>query len=246
MILTTLILAGISLFSGNEWRTALAIGMILALSSTAIVLQTLEEKGLLKTQGGEASFSVLLVQDVAVIFILAVLPLLAAPELVAQAASHGGEAGHGPSLVAGLPAWLAGLVTLASVGLVVLLGTHLTRPIFRFIAHSIADINAKTTYKKTALMFACMADNTAFVSELLVWGANMHDVDSNGWTAMHYAARCSSATLCEELIDAGADVMQSLTFYASDDKLSYKGNDAADKYTVSEGIERQRYYQYER
>ena len=133
VILTTLIIAGISLLSDNEWRTAPAIGMILALSSTAIVLQTLEEKGLLKTQGGEASFSVLLVQDVAVIFMLAVLPLLAAPELVAQATGSDGEGSHGPSLVAGLPAWLAGIVTLASVGLVLSLGTHLTRPIFRFI-----------------------------------------------------------------------------------------------------------------
>ena len=135
VILTTLIVAGISMLDDNDWRTALAIGMILALSSTAIVLQTLEEKGLLKTQGGEASFSVLLVQDVAVIFILAVLPLLAAPELVAQASAHGAEAiPHGPSLVEGLPAWLAGLITIGSVGLVVLIGTYLTRPIFRFIA----------------------------------------------------------------------------------------------------------------
>lgn len=135
VLLTTLAIAAISLLTGEEWRTALAIGMILALSSTAIVLQTLEEKGLLKTQGGEASFSVLLVQDVAVIFILAVLPLLAAPELVAQAATQaGGDAAHGASLVEDLPAWLAGLVTIGSVGLVVLVGTYLTRPIFRFIA----------------------------------------------------------------------------------------------------------------
>ena len=150
VVLTTLILAGISMLSGNDWRTALAIGMILALSSTAIVLQTLEEKGLLKTQGGEASFSVLLVQDVAVIFILAVLPLLAAPELLAQAAGQGGEnSSHGPSLVEGLPAWLAGIVTLGSVGVVVLIGTYLTRPIFRFIAMA----GLRELFTAAALMF---------------------------------------------------------------------------------------------
>ncbi|MDX1704535.1 MAG: cation:proton antiporter, partial [Altererythrobacter ishigakiensis] len=150
VVLTTLILAGISMLSGNDWRTALAIGMILALSSTAIVLQTLEEKGLLKTQGGEASFSVLLVQDVAVIFILAVLPLLAAPDLVAQAAGQGGEnSSHGPSLVEGLPAWLAGIVTLGSVGVVVLIGTYLTRPIFRFIAMA----GLRELFTAAALMF---------------------------------------------------------------------------------------------
>ncbi|WP_394727658.1 cation:proton antiporter [Altererythrobacter sp. GH1-8] len=135
VLLTTLLIAGISLLNGDNWRTALAIGMILALSSTAIVLQTLEEKGWLKRPGGEASFSVLLVQDVAVIFILAVLPLLALPEL-ATAAGASDDSHGGLSLVAHLPPWLAGLVTLGSVGLVVLLGTYLSRPIFRFIASS--------------------------------------------------------------------------------------------------------------
>ncbi|NVE94027.1 cation:proton antiporter domain-containing protein [Altererythrobacter lutimaris] len=135
VVLTTLLIAGIGLINGDDWRTALAIGMILALSSTAIVLQTLEEKGWLSRPGGEASFSVLLVQDVAVILILALLPLLALPELASTAAS--GEDGHGGlSLVAHLPAWAGGLVTLGSVGLVVLVGTYLSRPIFRFIASS--------------------------------------------------------------------------------------------------------------
>ncbi|MEP5938980.1 MAG: monovalent cation:proton antiporter-2 (CPA2) family protein [Erythrobacter sp.] len=150
VVITTLVIAGISLLSGNDWRTALAIGMILALSSTAIVLQTLEEKGWLKRQGGEASFSVLLVQDVAVIFILAVLPLLAAPELVAQTASNNsGDGGHGPSLVAGLPAWLSAIVTLGSVALVVFFGTYLTRPIFRFIASA----GLRELFTAAALLF---------------------------------------------------------------------------------------------
>ena len=61
------------------WMAPVVIGMVLALSSTAIIIQTLTEKGLMRTQGGEASFSVLLVQDVAVIPILALLPFLAMP-----------------------------------------------------------------------------------------------------------------------------------------------------------------------
>jgi len=142
------------LISGNDWRTALAIGMILALSSTAIVLQTLEEKGLMKTQGGEASFSVLLVQDVAVILILALLPLLALPEFAQEVAAHaevGDEAhGHGGlSLVEGLPAWLAGLVTIGSVGLVVLIGVYVTRPVFRFIASA----GLRELFTAAALLF---------------------------------------------------------------------------------------------
>ena len=60
---------------------ALAIGLVFSLSSTAIVLQTLNEKGLMKSDGGQSSFSVLLFQDIAVIPMLAFIPLLAMPEL---------------------------------------------------------------------------------------------------------------------------------------------------------------------
>jgi hypothetical protein len=63
------------------------VGLILALSSTAIVLQTLSEKGLIKTDGGRASFSVLLFQDIAVIPMLALIPLLALPELAGGGAA---------------------------------------------------------------------------------------------------------------------------------------------------------------
>ena len=70
---------------GVAWRTGLAAGLILARSSTAIVLQSLGEKGLLKTPGGEACFSVLLFQDIAVIPLLTILPLLAPAEAAPSA-----------------------------------------------------------------------------------------------------------------------------------------------------------------
>ena len=151
VLLTTALIAGISLLRGDDWRSALAIGMILALSSTAIVLQTLGEKRLLKTQGGEASFSVLLVQDIAVIPILAIIPLLAIPELAQFASEHAGDdhAHGGPSLVEGLPAWLAGLVTLGSIALLIFVGTYLTRPVFRFIASA----GLRELFTATALLF---------------------------------------------------------------------------------------------
>ena len=63
--------------SGCPGRRPLAIGMTLALSSTAIVLQTLNEKGLMRTDAGQTSFAVLLFQDIAVIPMLALMPLLA-------------------------------------------------------------------------------------------------------------------------------------------------------------------------
>ncbi|MDN3645405.1 cation:proton antiporter [Pontixanthobacter aestiaquae] len=135
VVLTTLAITGIGLLNSNPWQTALAIGMVLALSSTAIIIQTLTEKKLLKSEGGEASFSVLLVQDVAVIPMLALLPLLAMPELYGAGGGQSGEGGHGGlDLTAGLPIWLAALVRIGAVAAVVGIGIYAIRPLFRYIA----------------------------------------------------------------------------------------------------------------
>jgi CPA2 family monovalent cation:H+ antiporter-2 len=91
---------------GQVWSVALAVGLVLALSSTAIVLQSLGEKGLMKSDGGQSSFSVLLFQDIAVIPMLALIPLLALPELadlLSHGAGQGDHGGVGLSLVEGLP-----------------------------------------------------------------------------------------------------------------------------------------------
>ncbi|HSG33365.1 MAG TPA: monovalent cation:proton antiporter-2 (CPA2) family protein [Sphingomonadaceae bacterium] len=152
VLVTMLVFAAVALLTGERWQTALVIGMILALSSTAIVLQTLDEKGLMKTEGGKSSFSVLLFQDIAVIPMLAVIPLLAVPELAAGAAAgHAGAGGHGPesSILEGLPAWLSGLATLAAIAFIALAGNFLTRPIFRFIAMA----GLRELFTATALLF---------------------------------------------------------------------------------------------
>lgn len=60
-----------------SWMSAISVALAFAMSSTAIVLQTLKEKSLDKTQAGQSSFAVLLFQDIAVIPIMAILPLLA-------------------------------------------------------------------------------------------------------------------------------------------------------------------------
>jgi len=135
---TALAMAG-AMALGQPWTVALVIGLILSPSSTAIVLQTLNEKGLMKSDGGQASFSVLLFQDIAVIPMLALIPLLALPELVGHGGvGHGGDhgGGHGAemSLVAGLSGWQVALVNLAAIAAVVAGGHFLTRPMFRFIA----------------------------------------------------------------------------------------------------------------
>jgi monovalent cation:proton antiporter-2 (CPA2) family protein len=136
--ITALLVYAIAVALGLDWRTATAIGFIFALSSTAIVLQTFEEKGLARTEGGRSGFSVLLFQDMAVIPMLALIPLLALPELAGQGSSYAGDAaGHeGLNLVAGLPGWAYTLVVIAAIAAVALGGHFLSRPLFRYIADS--------------------------------------------------------------------------------------------------------------
>ncbi|HEY9218176.1 MAG TPA: monovalent cation:proton antiporter-2 (CPA2) family protein [Phenylobacterium sp.] len=132
MVGTTAVLTLGGIAVGLSWQVAAAVGMILSLSSTAIVLQTLEEKNLRHGAVGEASFGVLLFQDLAVIPLFALLPLLAV-----GGAAHAPEAGgHGGDMLGGLPVWARTLAVLGAVGAVVFGGRYLTRPIFRFIAAS--------------------------------------------------------------------------------------------------------------
>lgn len=125
---TGLVLTAAGMALGFDWRSAAALGFILSLSSTAIVLQTFEEKGLRHTTAGTAAFGILLFQDVSTIPMFAALPLLAA----AGTATLPQAAGQG--LLAGFPAWAQALAVLAAVLLVIAAGRYLTRPAFRFIA----------------------------------------------------------------------------------------------------------------
>lgn len=139
VLITAGLITAIAMLLDVYWSVAIAIGLIFSLSSTAIVLQTLNEKGLTQTTGGRSSFSVLLFQDIAVIPMLALIPLLALPELAADQAGavHAStDTHHGYSLVEGLAGWAYALVVLGAVAIVVLGGHFLSRPLFRFIAAS--------------------------------------------------------------------------------------------------------------
>ncbi|OYU19742.1 MAG: potassium transporter [Rhodobacteraceae bacterium PARR1] len=142
VVLTTAALTLAGLAMGFVWQVALTFGLMLSLSSTAIVLQTLSEKHLMRTAGGRASFSVLLTQDIAVIPMLAALPLLALPLLAGsadpEAATQDAHAatGHAASMLSWidhLPPWGVTLLTLAIVAGIVLGGHFLARPVFRFV-----------------------------------------------------------------------------------------------------------------
>ena len=146
VVLTALLVMGAGLALGQAWRPALAIGLILALSSTAIVLQTLQEKGWMKTDAGEKGFAVLLFQDLAVIPILAVLPLLAmaVPEAAVATDAHDAAA-----WASHLPGWQRALVTLGAVGLLVGVGSTLVPWVFRQIARA----RLRETFTAAALLF---------------------------------------------------------------------------------------------
>ncbi len=103
---------------GVDLRVALVAGMALSFSSTALALQPLTERGGLGTQGGQATFAILLFQDLAVIPMLAVLPLLGAA---------GGRSGF---------SWLALLYAVAAIVATLVLGHYLARPVFRHIART--------------------------------------------------------------------------------------------------------------
>jgi CPA2 family monovalent cation:H+ antiporter-2 len=129
MALTILLL--FLVFTSVGWRVdkAIAIAMCFALSSTAIVLQTLQEKNNLKTTAGEASFSTLLFQDISVIPILAILPILANY----KAKHHDNEI---QILIQKLPEWLQAGTVIFGVALLILLGRYVFVPFLRYVSKS--------------------------------------------------------------------------------------------------------------
>lgn len=124
---TALAIAALALVMGFTWQAGLASGLAFAMSSTAIALQSLKEKGLMNTAAGQSSFAVLLFQDIAVIPILALLPLLA----VADPA--GAVGGH---WIDELPGWQRTMMVLAAVGAVVALGRYVVVPLLRVVART--------------------------------------------------------------------------------------------------------------
>ena len=126
MGLTTLAVGGLAIALGFTWQAAVATGLACSMSSTAIALQSLKEKGLMHTAAGQNSFAVLLFQDIAVIPILALLPLLG----TASAADVGGP------WIDTLPGWQRTLAVLGAVLAVVALGRYVVVPLLRIVART--------------------------------------------------------------------------------------------------------------
>jgi len=129
VLITTAIVTGLALLLGQPLNASLALGMTLSLSSTAIVLQSLKEKGQLSSAAGQSAFSVLLFQDIAVIPMLAIFPLLAG-------ADTGNTTAHEQTLRDNLPAWAQTLMVLGAVTVIVVAGRYLVRPLLRVVARA--------------------------------------------------------------------------------------------------------------
>ena len=120
------IITGVAIAFGVDWKIALVAGLGLALSSTAIALQAIGERNLMPTSSGQAGFSILLLQDVAAIPILALLPLLGADV---------GVDGQNTSLTQSNQV-LEAIKIIAVIGGIILGGRLLLRPLLRWIANS--------------------------------------------------------------------------------------------------------------
>lgn len=151
---TTLVLMLIGMQFGWTWQMSLAIALALSMSSTAIVLQTLKEKGQTNTASGQASFSVLLFQDIMVIPVLALLPLL-----TSQSEIHI-EGAHGGALLKNLPAWLQTLLVLGSVIFVSVAGKFMVVPLLRIVAKT----NLRELFTASALLLVVAV---AYLMELV-------------------------------------------------------------------------------
>ncbi|MDX2091102.1 MAG: monovalent cation:proton antiporter-2 (CPA2) family protein [Kofleriaceae bacterium] len=136
---TAALVAGAALVLGVAYKPAIAVGLTFAMSSTAIVLSSLAERGLLKTSGGQSAFSVLLMQDISVIPILAVFPILGVhvATTITDVTSEEGR-----------PAWFSGLLLLGAVVAVVAIGRFVVRPVFQFLA----SVKLRESFTAAALL----------------------------------------------------------------------------------------------
>ena len=115
VFITTAVITAVALAYGLSWSNSLVVGMGLALSSTAIALRVIDEQGLAGSETGQSGFAVLLFQDIAVIPMLAMLPILA-----------GGGGGS----------WLDFAWMLAGIAVLLVGGHFLLRPLFRYVVMS--------------------------------------------------------------------------------------------------------------
>ncbi|MEO3987860.1 glutathione-regulated potassium-efflux system protein KefB [Plesiomonas shigelloides] len=117
VLLTAGLLMGLLLLLGFSWQSALISGLGLAMSSTAMGLQLMREYGMTRNDGGQSGFAILLFQDMAVVPVLALIPMLAV------GASDTTD-------------WSMIAIRVGGVAALLLGGRYLLRPLFRMIANT--------------------------------------------------------------------------------------------------------------
>ena len=133
LVVSAVVIGAIAMVLGQTVGAGVAIGLMLGLSSTAIVLQTLNEKGLMKQASGQASFSVLLFQDISVVPILALIPLLASSVFSAGTAGHEEARYIGEVEITG---WVQMAMMLVVITGIIVVGLYLVKYVFRIIART--------------------------------------------------------------------------------------------------------------
>jgi monovalent cation:H+ antiporter-2, CPA2 family len=120
VVLCAAVLAGAAILLGYSWLSAVVIGLALAMSSTAVVIQVLSEEKRLNTATGRTSFAILLFQDLAAVPMLLVLGTFAPTTHVSSVTGFGIAVGH----------------ALLAVAAIVTLGRLVLRPLFRSVART--------------------------------------------------------------------------------------------------------------
>lgn len=133
VVLTIIIAYYFFKYAGFDWKIALAIALAVALSSTAITLQSIKEKGLFHTTYGEASISILLFQDIIVIIMLGALPLLSETDHSSLSNDNHNAA---TNVLENLPIGLQTLFIILSVFLIIGAGQYIIEPLLRQIANT--------------------------------------------------------------------------------------------------------------
>lgn len=147
MVGTAVVLTAIVMAIGFSWQAALIIGLALAMSSTAIAMQSVAQRNLNKTDTGRGALAVLLVQDIAVIPILAAIPVLvlmtgSPVDAIAEGALEVAEEAVGPQGWV-LAAYIIGGFILATLG-----SRFVIRPMMHFVAIS----HAREAFTALALL----------------------------------------------------------------------------------------------
>lgn len=133
LVITTAIIAAALTLTGFALNTAIIIGLALSMSSTAIAIQSTQQRDITRTDAGRASLAVLLVQDVAVIPVLAAIPLLAVSG--SRHAVHE-EINHAVQVIADPLDWVTPLILIGAFISAIIAGRYLVRPVLTYVART--------------------------------------------------------------------------------------------------------------